>query len=135
MSHWFGLPHTLVWLWESSLYRTDQRRTSGALAGVYPPAWSALGLGPANSERFGLSHQIGQRVRTHLLHNMPAMDLHGNLGKSEFGCYLFVHEAGRYRSQNLSLAGTQGLKEGLQVRDDLIGFAPLPIAFDRHHHS
>jgi hypothetical protein len=61
-------------------------------------------LGATNSQRFGLSHQIGQRPRTHLLYDMPAMDLHGNFGKSEFGRYLFVHEARRYQSQNLALA-------------------------------
>src|SRR5882757_8952832 len=52
----------------------------------------ALGFGAANSERFGFSHQIGQRFRGHLLHDVPAMDLHGDLGKSEFACYLFVQQ-------------------------------------------
>src|SRR5450631_787957 len=63
------------------------------------------------------------------------MDFNGNLSKSEFGRYLFVHEARRYQSQNLTLAGSQSLKKGLQARDDFVGFAPLAIPPNRHHHS
>ncbi len=62
------------------------------------------------------------------------MDLHGNLSKANFGCYLFVHEAGSDQSQNLPLAGGQGLEKSLQVRDGLLNFAPLPIPFNRRHH-
>ena len=35
---------------------------------------------------------------------MSPMDLHGNLGKSKFGCYLLVHQARRHQRQNLPLA-------------------------------
>jgi hypothetical protein len=59
------------------------------------------------------------------------MELHGNLGKSKFGCYLFIHEAGRYQNQNLPLAGSQGFKKRLQMRDYLVSFAPLSISFRR----
>src|SRR6202158_5161603 len=88
---------------------------------------SARGLRTTNSERFGHSDQIGQRPRAHFFHDVSAMDLHGNLSKTNLGCYLFVHEAGSDQSQNLPLAGGQGLKKGLQVRDDLPDFAPLPV--------
>jgi hypothetical protein len=70
-------------------------------------------LGTTNSERLGHSDQIGQRPRAHFFHDVSPMNLHGNLGKLNLGCYLFVHEARRYQSQNLSLAGSQGLKMGL----------------------
>src|ERR1700722_7088798 len=66
---------------------------------------------------------------------MSAVDLHGNLRKSKFGGYLFVHEAGRYQSQNLPLAGGQGLEKRSQIRDYLVGFPTLPIPIDRRHHS
>src|SRR6202043_1436332 len=85
----------------------------------------ALGLGRTNSEGLGHPDQIGQRPRAHFFHDVSAMDLHGNLGKPNLGCYLFVHETGSDQSQNLPLAGGQGLKEGLHVRDDLLSFAPL----------
>src|ERR1700721_2010248 len=88
-----------------------------------------------NCERFSLSHQIGQRLRSHFLHDMPTMNFHGNLGKSKFGCYLFVHEAGGYQSQNLPLAGGQGLKQRLQVDDYLVRLAPLSIPLDRRHYG
>src|ERR1700733_8999294 len=94
-----------------------------------------LRLGAADSERFSLYHQIGHRLRTHLLHNVPPMDLDGDIGKSEFGCYLFVHEARRYQSQNFPLAGSQSLEVALQVRGDLVGLASLTIPLDRRHHS
>jgi hypothetical protein len=54
----------------------------------------AGGLRAANSERLSHSDQIGHRPRAHFFHNVAPMDLHGNLGKSKFGCYLFVHQAG-----------------------------------------
>src|ERR1700737_3404023 len=91
-------------------------------------------LRTTNSERLGHSDQIGQRPRTHFLHDVSTVDLHGNLSKTNLGCYLFVHEAGSDQSQNLPLAGGQGLKKGLQVRDDLADFAPLPVPFNRRHH-
>src|SRR3984957_11165623 len=94
-----------------------------------------LESGAMNSEHFGLSYQIGQRLCSHFLHDMPPMNLHGNLGKSKFGCYLFIHETGRYRSQNLPLAGGQGLKQRLQVRDCLVRLAPLSIPLDRRHYG
>src|SRR5258708_17262411 len=46
-----------------------------------------------NSERLRYSDQIGQRPPAHFLHNMTAIDLHGNLSESNLGCYLFVHHA------------------------------------------
>ena len=52
-----------------------------------------LGLVATNSEEFRLSQQIGQRLCAHFFHDMSPMDLHGNLGKSKFGCYLLVHVA------------------------------------------
>src|SRR3984957_13263223 len=119
------------------LLPTDSARRTKALARVPSPNGPQLcaRLGATDSERFGLYHQIGHRLRTHLLHNVPSMDLYGNLGKPKFGCYLFVHEARRYQSQNLPLAGSQSLKLALQVRDDCVGLASLPIPLDRHHHS
>ena len=66
---------------------------------------------------------------------MSPMDLHGNLGKPKFGCYLLVHQAGRHQCHNLPLASTQGLKKGPHIRDDPVGLTPLPIVFDRLHDS
>jgi NADPH-dependent 2,4-dienoyl-CoA reductase/sulfur reductase-like enzyme len=50
-------------------------------------------LRTTNSERFSHFDQIGQRPRAHFFHDVPTVELHGNLGKSKLGCCLFVHEA------------------------------------------
>ena len=88
-----------------------------------------------NSERLGHSDQIGQRPRAHFLHDVAPMDLHGNLGKSQLGSYLLVHEAGSDQSQNVPLARGQGLKQRLQTCDDFIGFAPSPIPINGRYNG
>jgi hypothetical protein len=44
------------------------------------------------------------------------MDLHGNLSKAKLGCYLFVHQPSSDKSQDLALAGGQGLEKDLLSR-------------------
>src|SRR6267142_3449549 len=95
----------------------------------------ALALGAIDSQRFGLSQQIGERFRAHLLHNAPPMDLHGNFGQPEFRCYLLVQETRRYQSKNFPLARGQSVEKCLQVRDNLVCVAPLPISLNRRHYS
>ena len=86
-----------------------------------------------NSERFSHSHQIGQRLRSHFPHDMPSMELHGNLGKSELGCYLFVHEAGRNQSQNL-VAGVRN-QEALANARLSCRFRAACDPFNRHRYG
>src|SRR5438270_12475619 len=71
-----------------------------------PSTQDPLGFSAAKSQRFGLSHQIGQRLCAHLPHDVSAMNLHGDFGKPEFGCNLLVHKARRYQRHDLPLAGT-----------------------------
>ena len=44
--------------------------------------FDALGLRAPNSEHFGHSDQIGQRPCAHFSHEVPAMNLHSNLGQT-----------------------------------------------------
>src|SRR3981081_3192569 len=95
----------------------------------------ARGFDTTDSERFGHSDQIGQRPRAHFFHDMPAMDLHGNLSQANLGRNLLVHQAGSDQSQNLALARGHGFKQGLHVRHRLLDFAPPAIPFNRGHHG
>src|SRR5690349_7102066 len=60
----------------------------------------------ANSQRFAHSDQIGQGPRTHFLHDVPAIDLDGDLRQAELGGYLLVHQAGRDQFQDRLLTRT-----------------------------
>jgi len=54
-----------------------------------------LRLISANAERFGLSHQLSQRLSAHFSGDTATVDLHRDLGKIELGGNLLAHEAGR----------------------------------------
>jgi hypothetical protein len=60
---------------------------------VHIAEWSQQGLGldAGNSECFGPLYQIGQRLRSHFLHDMPTVNFHSYFGKPKLGGYLFVH--------------------------------------------
>jgi hypothetical protein len=76
---------------------------------------SRSGLGTGNAERFSLSYQFGQRLRAHFSRDMATVDFDRNLGKAQLASYLLVHETGRNKGKNLSLARGECLKTGLQI--------------------
>ena len=67
------------------------------------------------SNRIGHSDQFGQRVRIHLLHDAPAMDLDRNLGNSDFSRDLLVHKPARDQRKHFAFAFGQGLKMHLYM--------------------
>src|SRR5882757_4208378 len=90
------------------------RRGVAALEGALPSRIriSYIGLGAlpllaTDPQRFGHSHQIGQRPRLHFSHRMPAMDLHRDFAHAQFAGDLLVHEALRYERHHFPLARGQ----------------------------
>src|ERR1700750_134330 len=54
---------------------------------------AARRFGGTDAERLCRAYQIRQRLRVHLLHDVPAVDLDGDLGEVQLGCDLLVHQA------------------------------------------
>src|SRR5262245_43026143 len=82
-------------------------------------------------ECFGHPDQIGHRSRSHFLHKMTAMHLHGDLAEADFGCDLFAHQPARHQSHDFALARGERCEMRLQVRDPILMFTPFLITLDR----
>src|SRR5215831_1047555 len=91
----------------------------------------AVRLAPPNTEHFRHPHQVGQRARGHFPHDMPAMDLDGNLAQSQFARDLFVHQAGGDQAHHLAFAFGQAVEACPQLRCLLLILAPAAIALER----
>src|SRR5215471_4655327 len=92
---------------------------------------SAVRLAPPNTEHFRHPHQVGQRARGHFPHDMPAMDLDGNLAQPQFARDLFVHQAGGDQAHHLAFAFGQAVEACPQLRCSLLVLAPASIALER----
>ena len=53
--------------------------------------WYKTLVGARQAEPVGHAHQLGNRVRLHLAHDLPAMDFHGDDAQAELGCDALVH--------------------------------------------
>jgi len=65
-------------------------------------------LRSGDAEPIRHSHQLGQRFRLHLAHDIAAMNLHGNLANVEIGGDLLVQTAGHHQRHHFSFARAQG---------------------------
>src|SRR5271155_4554302 len=91
------------------------------------PLW----LGPAYPQDIRHPHEVGQRSRAHLAHDVAAMDLHGDLADAEFRRNLLVHQAGRHESHDLLLARRQRFEVSLDIVDGAVLLAPRAITLER----
>src|SRR3989440_10678493 len=77
---------------------------------------SAVRLAPPNAEQFRHSHQVGERARGHFPHDMPAVNLDGNLAQPQFAGDLLVHQAGSDEAHHLAFALGQAIEACPHVR-------------------
>ena len=68
--------------------------------------WLALA---ADTKLSGHSHQIGQRVRVHFLHDVGTVHLYGFLRGAQFRTSLLVEQPGRYQGEHFPFARGQRL--------------------------
>jgi hypothetical protein len=49
-------------------------------------------------------HEMGEGMRLHLLHNLPAVGLHCDFADAQLGASLFVQQAGDHQCHDLSFS-------------------------------
>jgi hypothetical protein len=76
---------------------------------------TSAGLSAGNAEGIGDSHQIGERLRPDLFHDVVTVDLHGDLAQADLRGNLLVHEADRHQCHDLLLARAERLELDAQV--------------------
>src|SRR5262249_33742407 len=89
-----------------------------------------LRLSVRHAECVGHSHQVDQRPRSHLSHDLAAMDLHRHLAQFRLRGNLIVSATSDNESQNFSLARRQGIEALLQLGNNLGFLPPDTIALD-----
>jgi hypothetical protein len=62
---------------------------------------------PRKTEPRRHPHEVGQRVRFHLAHDVPTVGFHRDLADTQFPAYMFVRQAGDYQRRHLPFAMTQ----------------------------
>src|SRR5580700_4626009 len=94
----------------------SEERFSGLSTGV--PVSDALALfGQRRLEFIGDANQFNERVRLHLMHDVPSMDLYCGFAGSDFPSNLFVRYAGHHQFHNGSLSRCQGKVSSMQFAD------------------
>jgi hypothetical protein len=83
-----------------------------------------------NPELVGHSHQIDQRLRSHLSHDLAAMDLHSHLAQLELTSNLLVQESCDDDWQDFSFARRQRIEALPQLGDKLVLLTSNAIARD-----
>src|SRR5215510_5196782 len=81
------------------------------------------------------SHQISERFRAKLLHDVVPVNLYGDLDNSNFCCNLFVHQSGGDQAHHLLFTPTERMVSATQLVYLLIGFSPLAVAIERFSDS
>src|ERR1700730_2039508 len=92
-------------------------------------------LWPLGLDHFGHPDEVGQGSRTHFAHGRTAMNFDRDLAYSQIAGYLLVHLAGRDQQHYLLFAGRQRFKPLVHLRNIVVSFPPLSIAFDGGHHG
>src|SRR5215510_13820258 len=110
---------------------TPLNENSRQLGSSVALALSALRLAPPDTQHFRHPHEIGERARGHCPHDMPAVDLDGNLAQPQFAGDLLVHQAGSDKPHHLAFALGQAVEACPQVCEALLVLAPAAIALDR----
>src|SRR6516162_2538316 len=103
-------------LWLRANESTPLNENSWQLGRSVVLARSALRLGPPDTQEFRHPHQVGERARGHFPHDMPAMDLDGNLAQPQFAGDLLVHQAGSDEAHHLAFALGQAVEACAHVR-------------------
>src|SRR5207342_264573 len=76
-------------------------------------------------------HELGERLRLHLAHDMAAMNFHRDLGHAHIGSNLLVHESGGDLRHDLLLARGQLLEQSFEFFPPLRFLAPFAVALER----
>jgi len=64
----------------------------------------------ANTQRIGHSHQVGQRFRLQLGHQVAAVDFDRHFAQADLVGNLFVQQPRGYQRENFALARTQSFE-------------------------
>ena len=89
-----------------------------------------LRLFAGETEIIGHAHEVDQRLRSHLSHDLATMNFDCHLAQFELSRDLFVQLPGHDERQDLSLARGQRVEAPLQFRDQRGPLAPGPILLD-----
>src|SRR6266852_2757997 len=83
---------------------------------------------PSGLKLFDHFHELGERLRVHLLHCPAPVNLHGIFCSSELTSNLLVEHAGNHHGDHLPLARRQRVEALLQLRYLFLLFAPGTIS-------
>jgi hypothetical protein len=86
-----------------------------------------LGIVAVRCENLGHLDEIGDGLRSHLLHDLSSMHLHRRFRKPGLCCHLLVHQPGRHQIHHLALARTQSLKQSAHLGCPLLAFPTYAI--------
>src|SRR5215470_7363317 len=115
---------------ETRAYPTERRQPIARKSPKITPWYNPLG-GVGRTQSVSHAHQLRDRLRQHLAHDLPTMDFHGHHAQSERGRDLFVDASGNDELHHFLLARSERVVTRLQCREACGLLAPCPIALDR----
>src|SRR5687768_13341909 len=93
-------------------------------------------LGAARDpELFGRAHEVDDRFRPHLAHDLTAVHLYGDHAQAELGGDLLVQPPGDYPPEDFALPLRERAVARLRIGEPGRLAASLPIALDRGVHG